>query len=54
MKNRMIIEMLINGGGQLTDERRDLNEIKIVKKKVFLWLLIYQRLIMNEIVVVIN
>ena len=54
MKNRMIIEMLINGGGQLTDERRDLNEIKIVKKKVFPWLPIYQRRIMNEIVVVNN
>jgi len=34
MKNRMIIEMLINGGGQLADERRDLIEIKIAKKKV--------------------
>ena len=55
MKNRMIIvEMLINGGGQLADERRDLNEIKIVKKKVFPWLPIYQRRIMDEIVVVNN
>ena len=46
--------MLINGGGQLADEIKDLNEIKIAKKKVFLWLPIYQRRIMNEIVVVNN
>ena len=46
--------MLINGGGQLADEIKDLNEIKIVKKKVFPWLPIYQRRIMNEIVVIIN
>jgi len=49
----MIIEMLINGGGQHADERQNLNEIKIVKKKVFPWLPIYQRRIMNEIVVII-
>jgi len=47
--------MLINGGGQLADEIKDLNEIKkIAKKMVFLWLPIYQRRIMNEIVVINN
>jgi len=46
--------MLINGGGQHADERQNLNEIKIVKKKAFPWLPIYLRHIMNEIVVVNN